>query len=200
MVDEDSLTRHGIRAIIAGQRDMRVVDDTVDFGTAVANLSGSLPDLVIVDARLASENEGAAIRALLRFLPGAKILALGLGTLEEEIFQVLQAGAAGYIVRSAVPADLISAIRRVQSGGRYVPDDVQSRFQQRQLRSHLTPRERSVLELLAQARSNATIAAVLDISVGTVKLHVKSIFAKLGVEDRAHAALVARERGLFRGQ
>ena len=176
---------------------MRVLDETPDTPTALAALVGARPDLIIVEARLASANQGATIRAIRRSLPGAKILAFGFGTLEEEIFQVLDAGAAGYLIRSSAQSDLVCAIRRVRSGGRYIPEEIQRRLEQRQRRPQLTPRERNVLDLLAQARTNATIGMVLGISVGTVKLHVKSILAKLGVEDRAEAALVARERGFI---
>jgi DNA-binding NarL/FixJ family response regulator len=200
VVDDDALTRYGIRAIISQQVDMRVLDETQDMASALSRLASVQPDFVIVDARLAGENEGAAIRVMLRSVPTTKIIAFGHGTLEEEIFQVLEAGAVGYLLRNAVGATLVSAIRRIQAGGRYVPDEVLLRLQQRQRRPQLTRRERSVLELLCQARSNATIAAVLDISIGTVKLHVKSILAKLGVEDRAEAAVVAMERGFFRAQ
>ncbi|HEX2659445.1 MAG TPA: response regulator transcription factor [Polyangia bacterium] len=197
IVDDDSLTRGGMRALIASQRDMRVLDEASDTSTALATLAVARPDLVIVEARLAGANQGAAIRTIRRSLPGTKILAFGFGTLEEEIFQVLDAGAAGYLIRKSAPSDLVGAIRRVQSGGRYIPEEIQQRLEQRRRRPQLTPRERNVLELLAQARSNATIGVVLGISVGTVKLHVKAILAKLGVEDRAEAALVARQRGFI---
>jgi DNA-binding NarL/FixJ family response regulator len=176
---------------------MRVLDEASDTSTALATLAVARPDLVIVEARRAGANQGAAIRTIRRSLPGTKILAFGFGTLEEEIFQVLDAGAAGYLIRSSAPSDLVGAIRRVQSGGRYIPEEIQQRLEQRRRRPQLTPRERDVLELLAQARSNATISVVLGISVGTVKLHVKAILAKLGVEDRAEAALVARQRGFI---
>lgn len=172
VIDEDPLTTYGIKALVAGQRDMRVLGDG-DARTTLAKLGSARPDLVIVDARLASENEGAAIRAMRRSLANVRIIAFGLGTREEEIFHVLNAGASGYLIRSTLKSDLVGAIRRVRSGGTCIPEQIQRRFERRQRRPQLTPRELSVLAHLARARSNATISAVLGISVGTVKLHVK---------------------------
>ena len=138
------------------------------------------------------------IRTLRRSLPHARVIAFGLGNREEEVFHVFEAGASGYVVRTAIRRDLAAAVRRARSGLRYVPPEVERCLEQRQRRPQLTARESTVLALLAQARSNAAIAELLGISIGTVKLHVRSILAKLGVEDRAQAALVALERGFVR--
>lgn len=198
VVDGDVLTRDGIRAIVASQRDLHLVDETVDMETAIEHLPALRPDVVFVEAWLASENDGAGVRAMLRSLPTTKIIAFGLGRHEEEIFHALDAGVSGYVIRNSIKTELVVAIDSVQSGRRYIPLEVHRVLRDRQRRPSLTKRERGVLELLAAARSNATIAAVLGISIGTVKLHVKSILAKLGVEDRAEAALVAMERGFAR--
>lgn len=164
----------------------------------LAGASRSGPDVILVEAGMASEQAGAAIRILRRSLPHARVIAFGLGNREEEVFQVLEAGASGYVVRSAIRKDLAAAIRTACAGLRYLPAEVERCLKQRQRRPRLTSRERTVLALLVQAQTNAAIAAVLGISVGTVKLHVRSILAKLGVEDRAQAALVAVERGFAR--
>jgi DNA-binding NarL/FixJ family response regulator len=198
VVDGDVLTRDGIRAIVASQSDMHLVAETVDMETAIEQLPALRPDVVFVEAWLASENDGAAVRAMLRSLPTTKIIAFGLGRHEEEIFHALDAGVSGYVIRNSIKTELVVAIDSVRSGRSYIPLQVHRVLRDRQRRPSLTRRERGVLELLAAARSNATIAAVLGISIGTVKLHVKSILAKLGVEDRAEAALVAMERGFAR--
>jgi DNA-binding NarL/FixJ family response regulator len=198
IVDGDALTRDGIRAVVAMHPDMRIVAEMADLGTACSQLPAARPDVVLVEAGLGSGDDGAAVRTLLGALPRTKVIAFGLGTLEEEIFQVLEAGVCGYLLRNTMKEDLASAVRRAQSGERHIPSEVARRFQQRQGRPQVTPREKGVLQLLAQARTNATIAAMFGISIGTVKLHVKSILAKLGVEDRTEAAVVAIERGLVR--
>jgi two-component system, NarL family, response regulator len=198
VVDGDALTRDGIGAIVARRHDMRLLAEADDVNAAVERLAKTQPDVVFIEAWLASENEGAAVRLMVRSLPTAKIIAFGPGRCEEEAFHVLNAGASGYVIRNAIKTELVAAIRTTRSGHLYVPIEIQRLLAARQRRSPLTARERGVLELLVRARSNATIAAVLGISIGTVKLHVKSILAKLGVEDRGEAALAAMERGFSR--
>jgi DNA-binding NarL/FixJ family response regulator len=198
VLDADPLTREGIRAIIAGEEYLRLLQETDEISSILASASRSRPDVIFVEAGMASEDAGAAVRTLRRSLPHARVIAFGLGNREEEVFHVFDAGASGYVVRTAIRRDLATAIERAQSGLRYVPPEVERCLKQRQRRPRLTAREGTVLVQLAQARSNAEIAALLGISIGTVKLHVRAVLAKLGVEDRAQAALAALERGYAR--
>ena len=198
VVDTDPLAREGLRAIIAAEDNLSLLQETAQVNSILARASRARPDVIFVEAGLASEHAGAVIRTLRRSLPHARVIAFGLGNREEEVFQVFEAGASGYLVRSAIRRDLATAVRRARSGLRYVPAEVERCLEQRQRRPHLTSRQCTVLALLAQARSNAAIAELLGISVGTVKLHVRSVLAKLGVEDRAQAAVVALERGFAR--
>ena len=198
VVDADPLAREGLRAIIAAQEDLSLLQETAQVNSMLARASRVRPDVIFVEAGLGSEHAGAVIRTIRRSLPHARVIAFGLGNREEEVFHVFEAGASGYVVRSAIRRDLATAVRRTRSGLRYVPPEVERCLEQRQRRPQLTCRESTVLALLAQARSNAAISELLGISVGTVKLHVRSILAKLGVEDRAQAALVALERGFAR--
>jgi len=198
VVDTDPLAREGFRAIIIAEENLRLLQETAQVNSILASASRAQPDVIFVEAGLGSEHAGAAIRTLRRSLPHARVIAFGLGNREEEVFQVFDAGASGYVVRTSIRRDLAAAIRRARSGLRYVPPEVERCLKQRERRPQLTSRENTVLALLAQARPNAIIAELLGISVGTVKLHVRSILAKLGVEDRAQAALVALERGFAR--
>jgi DNA-binding NarL/FixJ family response regulator len=198
VVDADPLAREGLRAIIAAEDNLRLLQETAQVNSMLALASRARPDVIFVEAGLASEDAGAVIRTIRRSLPHARVIAFGLGNREEEVFHVFEAGASGYVVRTAIQRDLAAAVRRTRSGLRYVPPEVERCLEQRQRRPQLTGRENTVLALLAQARSNAAIAELLGISVGTVKLHVRAILAKLGVEDRAQAAVVALERGFAR--
>jgi DNA-binding NarL/FixJ family response regulator len=198
VIDPDGLTREGIRKIVERQADLCILADGPDLETALLELSRAQPDVLLVEGWLAAESGGAAIRTLLGALPGTKILAFGSGRREEEVFHVLEAGACGYLIRESLRDELAIATRWARVGRCYIPREILQMLEERRRRPQLTPRERGVLELLAHARSNATIAAVLGIAVGTVKLHVKAILAKLGVEDRAEAGLVAIERGFAR--
>jgi two-component system NarL family response regulator len=198
VVDTDPLAREGLRAIIAAEDSLSLLQETAQVNSIVASASPARPDVIFVEAGLASEDAGAVIRTLRRSLPHARVIAFGLGNREEEVFHVFEAGASGYVMRTAIRRDLATAVRRARSGLRYVPPEVARCLAQRQRRPQLTSRETTVLELLAQARSNAAIAALLGITIGTVKLHVRSVLAKLGVEDRAQAAVAALERGFAR--
>ena len=198
VVDGDVLTREGIAAIVGRTHGVQLLGATADVATAIASWEETPPEVIFVEAWRASESEGSGIRTLLRALPTTRVIAFGAGLCEEEAFHVLDAGASGYVVRDCLKTDLMRAVRVVRAGESYVPAGIQELLNRRQRRPSLTPRELGVLELLAHARSNAAIAAVLGIAVGTAKLHVKAILAKLGVEDRAEAAVVAMERGLSR--
>jgi DNA-binding NarL/FixJ family response regulator len=197
-VDADPLAREGFRALIVAEDNLRLLQETGQVNSILGTASHARPDVIFVEAGLASEHAGAVVRTLRRSLPHARVIAFGFGIREEEVFQIFDAGASGYLVRTAIRRDLAAAIRRARSGLRYVPPEVERCLKQRQSRPRLTSRENTVLALLAQARTNATISELLGISVGTVKLHVRSILAKLGVEDRAQAAVVALERGFAR--
>jgi len=190
---EDPITRAGVRAILGQERYLRILDEAAypfpDRGTRTT------ASVLLVDASLASRARGALVRDVLARLPQATVLVFGDGQREEELFDVFDAGAAGYLLRGRLIDELTPALQAVAGGGRYIPAEVALRLREREKRPALTPREEDVLALLAEACSNVTIAAVLNISVGTVKLHVRAVLAKLGAEDRAEAAVLAHARG-----
>lgn len=198
IIDADPLTRAGMRTMLARHEESRQVADVGDLAEARVRLPTLRPQVALMEAALAAEDGAAGLRTVLGVLPTLRVIAFGTGSREEEIFRVFEAGARGYLLREAAEAELSTAIRCVEEGGCYLPPQVEAALQRRRARRELTPRETDVVGLLAQARSNAAIAAALGISAGTVKLHVKSIMAKLDVEDRAQAALVAIERGFAR--
>jgi two-component system NarL family response regulator len=198
VIDDQPLAKMGLRVLLASQPDMRFLGEAEDLESALVALERWHPDVVLVDATLAGANAAAILRALRLRAPGTRILALGLHDGDEGIFQVLAAGASGYLLKTATSDEVMAAIRKTHAGGRYLSVGVQAQLDERRRWPILTGRQRDVLALLAEGRTNAAIAAVLDIAPGTVKLHVKSILAKLGVEDRAEAAVVALRRGFAR--
>lgn len=198
VIDDQPFIRMGLAVMVASQQDMRFLGEADDLKSALVVVGRRRPDVVLVDATLAGADDGAVLRAILRYAPGTRILALGVRYGDEEIFQVLAAGASGYLLKTAAPGEVMVAIRETHAGGRYLSAGAQARLNERRRWPVLTGRQRDVLALLAEGRTNAAIAAVLDIAPGTVKLHVKSILAKLGVEDRAEAAIVALRRGFAR--
>src|SRR3954453_14227687 len=102
VVDADPLAREGLRAIIAGEDNLSLLQETAQVNSILARASGARPDVIFVEAGLASEDAGAAIRTLRRSLPHARVIAFGLGNREEEVFHVFEAGAIGYVVRTAI--------------------------------------------------------------------------------------------------
>jgi DNA-binding NarL/FixJ family response regulator len=199
LLEIDPVTRAGIRAILE-REDLQLHAELDAIDGALSALPSMPSSILMMEAAMAADARGAAIRAVVAAAPGVKVVVFGMGTREEEVFNVFDAGAVGYLRRSDLASDLAAAIRAIERGERYVPGEVRRRLMDRERRPALTPRERDVLGLLADARSNASIAAVLGISVGTVKLHVKSILAKLGAEDRVEAIVLAIERGFVRSK
>ena len=115
---------------------------------------------------------------------------------DEEIYTALQSGAMAYLVKSVQREELVLAIRKAVAGQRHIPPEVAARLAERLPRSQLSVRELDVLRLLVGGKRNREIAAALDITEGTVKLHVSSILGKLGVADRTEAVTVALHRGI----
>jgi two-component system, NarL family, response regulator len=126
------------------------------------------------------------------------VLILTTYDLEEDIFRALEAGARGYLLKDATSEELLAAVRLIHKGERHLPPAIAARLAERLIRTALTPREMDVLRLVARGRSNKEIATAMFVTEETVKTHVKALFLKLGVHDRAEAVTVAAQRGLLR--
>ena len=117
---------------------------------------------------------------------------------EEDIFHALESGARGYLLKDTTKEELVTAVRRIHQGERYLPQAVAARLADRLVRPSLTPRELDVLRLVSRGRTNKEMASAMFISEETVKTHMKALFQKLGVHDRAEAVSVSLQRGLIR--
>jgi DNA-binding NarL/FixJ family response regulator len=137
-----------------------------------------------------------ALRAIRKDDPTARCVVLTTYEGDEDIHQALAAGAAGYIIKAMSHDTLVDALRRVHSGSRFLPSPVAQSLASRTPNSDLSPREREVLSLIVQGRSNKEIANKLGITEATVKSHVSVILERLGVEDRTQAVITALQRGL----
>ena len=138
------------------------------------------------------------IKSLLARDSAAKVLVLTTYDNEEDIFQALEAGARGYLLKDTTKEEIVEAVRRVHQGERYLPQAIAARLADRLIRPQLTPREIDVLRLASRGRTNKEMAAAMFISEETVKSHMKSLFLKLGVHDRTQAVAVSIQRGLIR--
>ncbi len=212
LVDDQALLRMGFRLILETEPDIEVVGEAADGTAGVAMSSALHPDVVLMDVRMPGMDGIAATASITAAGPDSKVIILTTFDLDEYVFAGLKAGASGFLLKDAPPADLITAIRSVASGDAVLapaatrrlirqftallPDPGQQQNRDAII-AKLTDREQTVFAQLAAGRSNREIAADLYLSEGTVKVHVGRILAKLGLRDRVQAVVLAYESGLI---
>ena len=208
MVDDQEMVREGFSALLDAQEDIEVVGAAGDGVEGVALARNVQPDVVLMDVRMPEMDGLTATRLLLDGSLGTKILVLTTFDLDDYVYEALQAGASGFLLKHAPARELLNAVRVVAAGEallapsitkRLIEDFVKSRRSERvrpaQL-SVLTERETEILVLVAQGLSNTEIAAHLVLAEQTVKTHVSRVLTKLGLRDRAQAVIAAYETGL----
>jgi len=191
------MIRMGLSASLNVEPDMEVVAEAGNGEAAQAAYRKHHPSLVIMDVRLPGTSGAEATAAIVQEFPEARILMLSTHSGEEEVFRSLQAGARGYILKSAMREELLRAIREVFQGRPYLDPTVAPLLAARMSHRSLTGRELEVLRMVAKGLGNKEIAASLSIAEVTVKLHVSHVLEKLGVKDRTEAATVALQRGII---
>jgi len=196
-VDDHFMIRMGLSASLNVEPDMEVVAEAGNGEAAQAAYRKHHPSLVIMDVRLPGTSGAEATAAIVQEFPEARILMLSTHSGEEEVFRSLQAGARGYILKSAMREELLRAIREVFQGRPYLDPTVAPLLAARMSHRSLTGRELEVLRMVAKGLGNKEIAASLSIAEVTVKLHVSHVLEKLGVKDRTEAATVALQRGII---
>jgi two-component system NarL family response regulator len=196
LVDDHYLVRMGLASIIALEPDMTVCAEASTGEQAQALFRTHQPDVTLMDLRLPGMTGSEAVHAIRMEFPHARIVMISTYVCDEEIYGALQAGAMAYLVKSVQREELTRAIRKAAAGQRHIPAEVAERLADRMTRSQLSMRELEVLRLLVVGRRNREIAGALDITEGTVKLHVSSILGKLGATDRTEAVTRALQRGI----
>ena len=196
LVDDHYLVRMGLTSVIALESDMTVCAEAGTGEQAIALFTAKRPDVTLMDLRLPGMSGLDATQAIRLQFPDARIIILSTYVSDEEIYAALQRGAMAYLVKSVAREELVTTIRKAAAGRRHVPPEVADRLAERMSRASLSQRELDVLRLLVGGKRNREIASALDITEGTVKLHVSSILGKLEVADRTEAVTVALQRGL----
>jgi two-component system NarL family response regulator len=154
--------------------------------------------VLIIDLRMPDGDGIQTIKDLIAIDPSAKALVLTTYDTEEDIFNALEAGARGYILKDTTREEIIDAVRQIHGGNRFLPPSIASRLADRVMRPSLSPRELDVLRLVSRGRTNKEIAVAMFVTEETIKSHMKGLFQKLGVHDRAEAVGTAVQRGLLR--
>ncbi len=209
IADDEALVRRGIRMILDADDGIDVLGEAEDGAAAVELASTLRPDVVLMDLRMPRLDGVAATRAITG-APGATARVLMLTTFDrdEHLYDAIRAGAGGFLLKSSPPEQLTAAVRIIAAGesllapamtrrllDQFARRPLPGRVDEQRL-ARLTEREREVLTLIGRAMSNTEIAAALFLGEGTVKTHITSIFAKLGLRDRAQAVVLAYESGL----
>jgi two-component system NarL family response regulator len=197
IADDHFVVRMGLSALIGTQPDMRVVGEASDGRQAVALFREQHPEVTLMDLRMPEMGGVEAITRIRSEFPDARIVVLTTYDGDEDIYRAFQAGARAYLLKDMHRDELLEAIRAVHRGQRFVPAAIASRLAERMPRSELTPREMEVLKLIVKGMTNKEIAAALDITEGTVKIHINNVLSKLGVSDRTKAATTALQRGII---
>jgi DNA-binding NarL/FixJ family response regulator len=196
-VDDHPLVRKGITAILDNESDMELVGEASNGEDAVEQFRRLQPDITLIDLKMPGKDGIAAVTAIRQEFPDARFIALTSYDGDHDVFRALEAGVRGYILKESVHTEILGAIRRVHAGGQLFSQDTAQRFAASFSQATLTPREIEVLTLVAQGYGNKEVAAKLGPSVGTVKIHVQNILAKLNATDRTHAVTIALKRGLI---
>jgi DNA-binding NarL/FixJ family response regulator len=212
LADDQSLVRMGFRMILEAETDITVVGEAGDGAAAVSMTAALRPDVVLMDVRMPGVDGIDATAAITAAGGAAKVLILTTYDLDHYVYAGLRAGASGFLLKDAPPADLLAAIRTVADGAavlapsttrrlidRFVPllPDPERTTRRDSLLEALTGREADVFRLLARGQSNREIASELFLSESTIKIHVGHILAKLNLRDRVQAVVLAYESGLI---
>lgn len=197
LADDHPVVRDGLAAIVNLQADMEVVAEAGDGEQALALYERHLPDVMVLDLRMPKLDGVSVVERLLETHPKARLLIMTTYDGDEDIFRSLSRGAKGYLLKDAPRQEILSAIRAVAEDHPYTSSSVATKALQRMVKPSLTQRELTVLQLVAEGRSNKDIARRLEITEGTAKTHVKAILAKLDAISRTEAVAVAHKRGLI---
>ncbi|BEL08197.1 response regulator transcription factor [Actinoplanes sichuanensis] len=211
LVDDQPLLRRSLAVVIGHQPDLEVVGQAGDGAEAVSRARATRPDVVLMDVRMPGLDGLEATRRICAdpALAGTRVLVLSMFELDEYVYEALQAGASGFLLKDAQPEDLVDAVRRTCRGESLFAPSILTRLVAHYVAAprperpagalrRLTPREVEVLALIGNGLANDEIAAALVISVKTVKTHITHLLAKLSARDRAQLVIAAFNAGLVR--
>lgn len=196
IADDHLIFRMGLKSLLNNEPDIVVAGEASTGAQTIEKFRDLRPDVVVLDLRMPDGGGMAALAGVRELRNDARVLVLSSYANEEEVYQAMQAGASGYVLKDVGRVELTGAIRQVYAGRQWIQPCIQPILAGREDRHELTPRELEVLKLLVRGLTNREIAKVLGNSGNTVRNHTIRIFAKLYVSDRAEAVSAALQRGI----
>ncbi|WP_084422541.1 response regulator [Rubripirellula obstinata] len=198
LVDDHAVMRAGLANMLNSRPEFVVVAQADNSDLALEHYKAHSPDIALLDVMMPGISGIECLRRIRDHDPAAKILMLSSTEMIAEIDEAIHAGASGFVSKTALPAELIAAIKTVLNGEQALDEDLKRRLEVESRQAHLTPRELEVLHLLRHGMSNPAIGNELRITARTAKAHVAAIMEKLEAQDRAEAVAKGFERGLLR--
>ncbi|MCE9648497.1 MAG: response regulator transcription factor [Parvibaculum sp.] len=205
LIDDHHVLRQAIATMLEAEGGIQIVGQSGDGRAAIADISATMPDLVIVDLKMPGMGGLAVIGEISKLSRKIGIIVFTMYDNPAYVWETTNAGASGYVLKSAGKDDLLRAVRAVHAGAGYLQAEVTKPLLQRLAqdarvagnKGALSSRELQVLECLADGQSNKVIASTLSITEDTVKAHLKNLYEKLGAADRAHAVAIALRQQLI---
>ena len=196
-VDDHPIVREGIAALLEHQPDMMLIAEAENAGEAIDAFRAHRPDVTLMDLQMPGASGIDAIVTIRREFPRARFVVLTTYRGDAQAARALEAGAAGYLLKSAVRKELLETIRAIHAGCKRIPADVALDIAEHCAADSLTRREIEILQHVAGGGGNKIVADALGISLETVKGHMKNVLAKLEARDRTHAVTLALKRGIL---
>jgi DNA-binding NarL/FixJ family response regulator len=196
-VDDHPVLREGIAAVLESETDMTIVAEAGDGREAIEQFRTHRPDVTLMDLQMPLMNGTDAILAIRKDFPDARIIVLTTYSGDAQIVRAFKAGASGYLLKNMLRKELIETIRSAHDGKKRIPPEIAAEMVEHIEDAALSEREIEVLSRVAAGNSNKIVADLLAISEDTVRSHMKSIFSKLGANDRTHAVTIALKRGII---
>ena len=207
LADDHAVVRDGLRFLLEAQPDIRVIGDAANGREAVRRVTRLCPDVVVMDIAMPELNGIEAARKIARDCPSTQVIILSMHSTTEHVFRALQAGARGYLLKESAGVEVVNAVRAVHAGHRYLSQKVSDWLiddyvRQRQAAGakgplgRLSPREREVVQLVVEGKSNAEIAGILSLSPKTVETYRSRLMRKLGISDLPSLVKFAVQHGL----
>jgi DNA-binding NarL/FixJ family response regulator len=201
LADDHSLVRRGFRRILEDEDSMQVVGEASNGVEAIRTAYELKPKVVVMDLSMPELDGVQATKEIVKHLPGTEVLILSMHSDDNYVRNALDAGAKGYLLKSAIDVDLVGAIKAVAEGKRFIGSGLKYVAQEQDDEvNKLTGREKQVLQLIAQGKSNKEIAKLLDLSVNTVSVHRANLMEKMNIHRTAELVLFAIRKGLVAPQ